>query len=301
VEPQISVLIAADHQGAHLAATLRSAAGARTAGTTIEFVIVGCLPVHGTVAALRNVEPELRNKGVELAISEPAGEQSTTEALNQAVSFARGPVIVTTGGNVRFSAGWDALIGEHLTRGRVLTGTISEAHTLFVGYGARLTVPLMGMSWQTRPVDRPSPVPIGASRAMAMHRDTFNDIGGYEQGMLLPGAAEPEFSVRAWLRGLEVFLVPSWEIRCGFSLPGERPESSIDPRSRRIHDQLRFGLLYLSEPGAMQLLRYCSITCGAQFQDALKLVAASDVWRRRDELEARQQRPFSWFADHFGL
>ena len=202
---------------------------------------------------------------------------------------------------MRFSAGWDALIGEHLTRGRVLTGTISETHTRFVGYGAHLTVPLMGMSWQTGPVDGPGPVPIGALRAMAMHRDTFDDVGGYEQGMLLHGAAEPEFSVRAWPRGLEVFLVPGWAVRLGLSLPGERTESSIDRRSRRIDDRLRFGLLYLSEPGAMEPLRYCSMTCGAQFQEALKLVAASDVWRRRDEPEARQQRPFSWFAGHFGM
>lgn len=302
MEPQISVLVPAGHRGADLAATLRSVAGARTAGTATEFVIAGSPSVHGTVAALREVEPELRDKGIELAISGPAGEQSATKALNQAASFARAPVIVVTGSNVRLSAGWDALIAEHLTRGRMLSGMISERHTRFAGYGARLTVPLMGMSWQTRPVAGPGPVPIGASQAMAMHRDAFDDIGGFEPGMLLPGAAEPEFSVRAWLRGLEVFLVPGWEVRRGLSLlPGERPEPGVDSRSRQIHDRLRFGLLYLPERGALQLLRYCSITYGARFQDALKLVAASDVWRRRDELEARQQRPFSWFVAHFGL
>jgi hypothetical protein len=68
-----------------------------------------------------------------------------------------------------------------------------------------------------------------------------------------------------------------------------------------VHNSLRFGLLYLSEDGCMQLLRYQALKFPTLFGEAIRMVEQSDVWKRREWLELQRRRPFEWFVQHFKL
>jgi hypothetical protein len=67
-----------------------------------------------------------------------------------------------------------------------------------------------------------------------------------------------------------------------------------------VQNCLRFGLLYLSEAGCLQLLRHYA-RASPFFQSAVRNVEQSDVWERRRYLEARRVRSFAWFAQRFAL
>jgi GT2 family glycosyltransferase len=159
----------------------------------------------------------------------------------------------------------------------------------------------MGTYWNRDVVPQPAPVQIAACPATALPRALFERLGGYDEGMRLYGAAEPEFSLRAWLHGAEVLLVPGLRIEHRFKPKRERQEFLGEVRPFMVHNSLRFGLLYLSEPACLQLLRYNARKFPNLFDAAIRMVEASDVWQRRATLEKRQQRSFAWFVRHFGL
>ena len=51
----------------------------------------------------------------------------------------------------------------------------------------------------------------------------------------------------------------------------------------------------------MQLLGYYSRAYPAQFQNAMRMINASDIWERRELLEAEREYSFEWFVRRFGL
>jgi glycosyltransferase involved in cell wall biosynthesis len=222
-------------------------------------------------------------------------------ARNYAARLATGDVLFVTDAHVRFPAGWDAIVQEHLRPDRILAGAVSQANTPFVGYGCQLVVPFMGTYWNKEPPPGLTEVQIAACPATVLSRDLFNRLGGYDEGMIMYGAAEPEFSLRAWLYGAEVMLVPQLLVEHRFRPPHERVAFVRGVREHMVGNSLRFGLLYADEDGAFQLLRYYALKFPNLFHQALATVERSDVWRRRTELEAMLARPFSWFVEHFGL
>jgi hypothetical protein len=193
------------------------------------------------------------------------------------------------------------MVTRHVTQDRILAGAVSEMGTPFVGYGCRLVVPFMGTYWnRERPADL-SPVQVAACPATVLTRDLFGWLGGYDEGMLVYGAAEPEFSVRAWLSGVEVLALPELEVAHLFKRREERARFLRSVRLPLVCNAVRFGLLYHSEAGALQVLRYYALKFPHFFDEALAIVEQSDVWERRAQLERELDHPFSWFVERFEL
>jgi hypothetical protein len=74
-----------------------------------------------------------------------------------------------------------------------------------------------------------------------------------------------------------------------------------DLRPFMVHNNVRFGLLYLSDAGIMQMLRHFAMCFPRQMPKAMRLLVLSDVWRRREQLERRLKRDFGWFVRRFDL
>jgi hypothetical protein len=159
----------------------------------------------------------------------------------------------------------------------------------------------MGTCWNSDPVEGAAQVPVAPCHATVMMRDLFDRLGGYDPGMVVYGAGEPELSVRAWLHGAEVVVLGDLQVEHEFKPRAELERFLTEVRPFWVHNCLRFGFLYLSELGCMQLLRFYSQAFPAVFVEALRRVNASDVWKRRAFLEGRRQRSFDWLVDYFGM
>src|SRR5262249_49342143 len=153
--------------------------------------------------------------------------------------------------------------------------------------------------WNKRRVAGPVEVQVAACPATAMTRELFERVGGYDEGMVMYGAAEPELSVRLWLSGAEIMLLPELRVEHRFKPRQERIAFVKAVREHMVANALRFGLLYAGEAGSLQLLRYYSLKFPLLFEPALAAVERSDVWERRAFLERTLARPFAWFVDHF--
>jgi hypothetical protein len=190
---------------------------------------------------------------------------------------------------------------ENLLENRILAATIADPNSQFHGYGCRLAVPFMGTYWNKEPLRSTKEVRVAACIGTVIHRALFNELQGYDSGMRLYGAAEPEFSVRAWLSGAEVVCVPGLKLYHRFKPKPERDSFMQEVRPSMVHNGLRFGLLYLSDASCMQMIRYYSLKFPAFVPQALRILQASDVWQRRAWLHDNLQRDFSWFVEKFSV
>jgi glycosyltransferase involved in cell wall biosynthesis len=282
--------------------TIDSIASTRSTNARVEIVIADDQSDDDTEGHLRAAWPDLsRHPRLDVHVSRLLQRSGVPRSRNHAASLAQGDILFITDAHVRFPPGWDALVHRHLRADRVVAGAVTEDNTPFVGYGCRLVVPFMGTYWNKEPVKRPKEVQIAACPATVLTRDLFTRLGGYDDGLIMYGAAEPEFSVRAWLSCAEIILVPALRVAHRFKPPQERAAFVRDMRQHMVRNGLRFGLLYASEAGALQLLRYYSLKFPNLFAGALAAVQRSDVWDRRARLQAELPRQFSWFVDHFKL
>ncbi len=206
-----------------------------------------------------------------------------------------------TDAHVGFSTGWDDLVLRRIRDNRILAGTTIQKGTEFRSYGCNLVIPQMGTSWNMQRASSTAAVQIATCHATVLTRDLFHELGGYDTGMILYGGGVPEFSVRAWMRGAEIHSVAELEVDHEFKSRDQFAVFLYSIRHYWVHNSLRLGLLYLSEPGCLQVLEYYSQTHPEEFRAAMELVNDSDIWERRRWLEESQLRSFEWFAGYFGI
>lgn len=300
--PDISVVIPARNEGARLAPTIQAISRARTTEARLEFVIVDDASTDDTVASLIAAVPELLHEPrVDIQMHRLDAQEGIYRARNHAAHFATADILFGTDAHVRFSVGWDELVLHHAAANRIVSGTTIQQGSPFRGYGCDLLIPFMGTSWNYGPVDGVAHVPVAPCHATVISRELFRRLGGYDSGMLVYGAGEPEFSIRAWTRGADVMVVSDLLVEHEFKTKSVLSDFISEVRPLWIHNSIRFGFLYLSELGCMQMLRYYSLQFPELFPAALQRVNESDVWERRAFLEGQQERSFEWLIDYFRM
>jgi glycosyltransferase involved in cell wall biosynthesis len=300
--PDISVLIPVRNEDDRIGKTIRSIARARSTDARIEFVVVNDDSDDDCVDQLLSTMPDLLDEPrIDIRLESLGDRAGVYGARNRAAAHAAADILFMTDAHVRFSSGWDQLVLENVRHDRVLAATILHGATGARGYGCRLVVPFMGTHWNTTPVEGLAPVQIAPCSGTALPKALFDRLGGYDDGMLLYGAGEPEFSVRAWLHGAEIQIVGPLEVEHRFKPQDEILDFIETVRNFWVHNCIRFGLLYLSELSSLQLISYYVRTFPAITPNALAMIDQSDVWERRALLESHRERSFDWFVERFGV
>jgi GT2 family glycosyltransferase len=164
-----------------------------------------------------------------------------------------------------------------------------------------LAVPFMGTYWNYAPTKLLDPVQVAACPGTVLPRKLFERLGGYDYGMLYYAAAEPEFSVRAWLMGARVVALPQVEIAHRFKSKEENDAFMKGLRPYMVHNAIRFAMLYLDEALVLQMIRQHSMLFGQEAREGLRLVAESDVLEHRERLQPLLKHDFAWFVRRFKL
>jgi len=313
VRPDISVVIPAHNERSRIAPTIHNIARARTSGARVEFVVVDDASTDGTVANLVSALPRLLDEpAINIRVESLDQHSGNYHARNRGAEVASADVLFMTDAHVEFSRGWDDLVLRRIRPNRILAATTIQRGTDFRGTGCSLSIPRMGVLWNQPDNNgnangsaaanaRPMPVQVATCHATVIARDLFHELGGYDTGMILYGAGVPEFSVRAWLHGAEIYSLPELEVTHEFKSRDQMAALLYSIREIWIHNCLRLALLYRSELGCLQVLQYYSQAHPEEFQEALRLLEESDVWERRAWLEERQRHSFDWYVGHFDI
>jgi GT2 family glycosyltransferase len=129
-----------------------------------------------------------------------------------------------------------------------------------------------------------------------MRRDVLEATGGgWDAGLLQRGNVDNEFSVRLWLLGYELLVVPETVVRHRF-----RPVSPFPVSwAPYLHNRLRLAFVHFN-PKRLGCV-VASLRNKPSFGEALTLVAESDITARRRQITAARTRDDDWFCDRFHI
>ncbi|HEX6463377.1 MAG TPA: glycosyltransferase [Vicinamibacterales bacterium] len=284
----VSVVIISRNEGAQLQATVRNVLRTVPRGRR-ELIVVDDGSTDGSCAFLR------RRGDVRVVRSEGIG---VANARNLGASHATGDVIVFCDAHMRVPADWHRALMRPLESrgvGAVSPGIYSLTEPSRRGFGLYLEGPELRARWKSSPGSAPSPVPILPGCFLAMRRDVFEATGGFDPGMRQLGGNDNELSLRLWLLGYELLVVPAVEAGHLFRtrIPFDATWAAV------VHNRLRTAFVHFRQERIERVVD--ALRAYEAFPSGLAMTAGGDMFARRAVLHARRQRSDDWFFDSFGL
>ena len=294
----ISVIIPVKNEGTKIVDTVASIISGRSKEFPIELVIVddgssdrACEGLKAAFGCAINVNLKIRALGLTHGIP---------YARNRGAEVSTYPICLMTDGNTLFPPNWDLPIGRAFHPNRILAGTIADTDSNFLGFGCTLILPSMGTCWIASPASGRGRVPVSASSCTVIDRNLFHQLGGYDESLPVYGAAEPEFSLRAWLHGYEIANVPDFvEFITGFALG--LSSMLIGRRSDGHGNYLRFACYYLPEDLLLRTYDHYAASAPDEFGECIRDGTPQSAWKRREELLCAAIRLGIGFARLFNL
>ena len=163
------------------------------------------------------------------------------------------------------------------------------------GYGLTFTGPDQEVKWLCKQSDQPFDVPILPGCCLAMTRDTFNATGGWDGQLLQRGGVDNEFSIRHWLLGYRLRIVPQVEVLHLF-----RTRSPFHVGwPQYLHNRARLAISHLSTERLAKVI--AALSHRPELDEALRLAAERGAWTRRAELFSHRIKNDYWYFRKFGL
>jgi len=295
----ISVIIPVRNEGEAIVRTIESIVRGRCSPFPLEIIVVDDASTDGACDSL-GAATETASE-VSLIVRRLDRWCGIPYARNRGAEAASYPIYVMTDGNTLFPLGWDLPLRHNFGRSRLLAGTIVDMTSPVRGFGCALVLPSMGVSWIPTPGLYGGYVPVTACACTVIDRSLFHHLGGYDESLPLYGAAEPEFSVRAWLSGYEIVNLPDLLIRHRFRPEAEQDAFCASINPLLIRNFLRFSCYYLPEDLLTRTYDYYAALSPDDFESCMSELVRGGVWTRREQLHKELPLDFRWFARKFGL
>ncbi len=287
--PAVSIVIVTLDEGDYLRQTVEAMWRTTPPGT--EIVVVDDGSTDGSLDFLED-HPEV-------VIARSDRRMGIAVGRNFGARRSAGEVIVFSDAHVVPSEGWlqplvdtlaDPAVGEVTTAiGHLAPGVSS------LGYGFTWGELSLRMKWLNVTSAVPIDVPFICGCFLAMRRDVFEEVGGFDEGMYRWGSEDAELSLRLWMLGYKCQCVSSVSARHLFreAFPYAVDQSGI------LSNTLRLAVVHLDEPAIDRVVRHHSRR--PAFPRAWATLVEGDAWQRRDEMDRRRRRTARWFIRHFGI
>lgn len=286
--PRLSVVIISRNEGAELRRTIENIES--TLPGQAEILVVDDASTDGSTKFLRS------HRSVRF---ERVRELGVAGARNFGAKLTSGRMIVFADAHIRVPDGWWQALEHALSNRRVAAAApaIAGLHgARRPGYGLTFTGPDMEVKWLQRPSNGSSAgVPILPGCCLAMTRTMFEETGGWDDGLLQRGGVDNEFSIRHWLLGYELRIVPEIDVLHLF-----RKQSPYKVGwEQYLHNRLRLAISHLSPERLGQALS--ALSTHRELEEALQLAASRGAWTRREQLFSSRKRNDDWYFRKFGL
>lgn len=287
---KISVIVVSLNEGYYLLNTVKQLLATLPPGS--EVVVVDDGSTDGSTISLA-----ASDKPVRVLYANGLG---APKARNWGVMNSSGDVTVFMDAHMKIQPGWWGPLVEALTNPTV--GAVSPIITVMggrpeqKGYGLRFTGYDLNVQWlrhyqaMTHYV-----VPLLCSCCLAMRRETFDTVGGFDEGMIRVASEDSELSVRLWLLGYELWALPHVEVAHLFR---PRHPYTVKP-DWLIHNKLRLAFTHFNSSRAARVVE--ALKEYSSFSSAFGLAVGGNVWARRDGLSAQRLHDDDWFINSFGM
>lgn len=284
----MSVIVISLNEGSYLARTIECLR--RTLPHDAELIIVDDGSTDGSTAFLE--DPEFP---VKLVRSHHLG---VAAARNRGASVARGDVLIFADAHIDVPpAWWQPLLDrlEDETVGAVAPAMYDMNRPRAIGYGLYFTGPDLTTKWWSRPGETAGEALILPGACLAMRRDTFAAVGGFDAGMIRWGGVDNELGVRLWLLGYRLCVLPEVAVAHLFRAKGPYPQTW----SNVLHNRLRLAYLHFDEPRRERVR--AALQESPHFPEAAELLNASNVHAQRAEWMRRRRYDEHWLCQRFAV
>jgi len=180
------------------------------------------------------------------------------------------------------------------------TGLVAPAVSLMgapdcKGYGFTWRHPSLVTCWLQLKTNNPYAAPMLCGCFLAIRRDLFLGLGGFDEGLDTWGLEDADLSIRIWRAGYRCMVVPESEIAHLFR---QRFPYAID-RAAVVHNALRLAAVHFDEPALAKVIRSHAVS--SHFPAAYARLLDSDAWNRRLEVASQSRFGGEWFLRRFAI
>ena len=291
MSPDLSLVIPALNEGAHLRRTVESALATAPAAT--EIIVIDDGSSDGCADFLRQGHWPVR-----LLEPKAAGSRlGASAARNRGGRVAHGSVLVFLDAHVELPPGWAERLQQVLRNPSV--GAAAPAISVLgapanKGFGLRWRDPALGIEWLPARTSTPYAAPLLPGACFALRREVFRASGGFDEGLIRWGCEDAELSLRLWSAGYELCLVPDVEVAHLFRTqhPYEIDHADI------VHNTLRVAWLHFDERRLAHVVD--ALKPMRAFNASVARLAAGDAGHRRTRLRVRRARSDDQYFATFG-
>ena len=289
--PKVSVVIAALNEGENLVDTVRCIMR-NSRYPQLEVIVVDDGSADGCGQRVRRQFGD----GAGVVVLR-AANLGVARARNHGAATAAGEVLIFLDAHCYTPPGWIEPLIAPLEDPRV--GMVGPAFANLGdidgprGYGAMWTGPSLEIEWLARQGDDPYGVPLHPGACLAVRREDFEALGGYDAGMDRWGSECEELSLRYWLMGYDVVVQPRVVLHHLFRKRHPYPVES----PQVIYNRLRMGLIHFSAGRLEALFDHYRRSPG--FAQIVLRLFDSEVIGRRDDGQRQRRRNDEWFFARF--
>lgn len=286
---RVSAVVVSHNEGDHLRRTVDSLlAGLPPDG---EIVVVDDGSTDGSADCLRTAY-------LGVTVVRPETRLGISAARNLGAARARGEILVFSDAHVTAPPGWFAPLREVLAApgvGAVAPVVCAMGRPEARGHGFSWKDALLNVEWLPRQHEEPYPVPLLAGCFLALRRQVFTAVGGFDPGMVLYGAEDAELCLRLWTQGFACMLAPGVTVAHLFRSAHPYPV----PWDAMLHNVLRLAVVHFGPERTARVAG--ALARNDAFPAAFARLAASDAWQRRAAVRAARRYDDDWFCERFEI
>jgi GT2 family glycosyltransferase len=246
-----------------------------------------------------------------VSVVRPAERLGSARARNFGARHARGKVLVFSDAHVAVPPDWAGPLVAALSQpdvGAVMpairvmrypddylspNGSASNGSKQAKGYGLRWRDAGLGYAWLKCKSSEPYPVPLLSAAFLAMHRNVFAAIGGFDPGLIVWGSEDAELSLRLWTLGYECLVAPGVEVAHLF-----RPHHPYNVEWEDVlYNKLRLATIHFGTERRESVIAH--LRKNGAYSAALARLDSSDTAVRRSQLHSLRRYDDDWFFQKF--
>lgn len=284
----VSIIFPVKNEGKHIQNTIKSAKKVKT-NYPVEFIIVDDASTDGCCKFLELNREEhiklVRTTGVGAAM-----------ARNIGADHAKGDYFIFCDAHLFFEDFWVDRLIDPIRQGiadATNPGIGNAANPSSVGYGYSW-VDTLEPRWNTRKTEL-FPSPHLAGGCLAISKDVFIDIGGFERGFRVWGREDEEISLKLWLFGYKCYVEPAVKVLHVFrtnAAPFALKWNDID------YNLMRMAYSHFNE----ERIKKCKKLI--KYSDPEKIeaeVLRSDVLEQRKNYLTKRKHDDDWYMKTFNI
>jgi GT2 family glycosyltransferase len=293
----VSVVVVTLNEGEYLRRTIDSLAA--TLPDNGEIIVVDDGSSDGSADFLKGGTDRV-------TLLRPAERLGSARARNFGAQHARGKVLTFCDAHVAVPADWAGPlvavlnqpdVGAVMPAIRVMrypddytsTSPSKEAR----GYGLRWRDASLSVDWLGCKQQEPYPVPLLGAAFLAIRRNLFAAIGGFDSGLAIWGSEDAELSLRLWTLGYECLVVPEVDVAHRFR--NERPYRV--EWEMVLYNKLRLATIHFGAERRQRVIERLKQNGG--FSAAMTRLGSSDADARRSQLHSLRRFDDDWFFQKF--